>query len=215
LLLRNFKLQMEFVSLQKRNSMSNKFVTVYHLSVGYIFLSEEPGEGMRERQMTLLFVADNHYQALVSAAAWAKDRFEQVIKDSYKNASIGSLKVSEYFIGEIASSGRSTTGYGLPFIEWKCDFPTSLEQHIAYSKEKLEKYGRNKEDYIKNIGKQCTKTKGKKEPKPFKSGLKINTIVDVINHPVLSIPAYTFKEDDSYVECRRCSIVRLDSSSNV
>ena len=31
----------------------------------------------------------------------------------------------------------------------------------------------------------------------------------VINHPILDIPAYTFEEDDSYVECRRCEIVGL------
>lgn len=40
--------------------------------------------------------------------------------------------------------------------------------------------------------------------KKFKSGLLVNTVKDVIDHPVLNIPAYTFEEDDSYVECRRC-----------
>lgn len=58
------------------------------------------------------------------------------------------------------------------------------------------------ENYENNIGKRC-----KKEKKPFKSGLLINTIKGVINHPHLNIPAYTFEEDDSYVECRRCNIV--------
>ena len=65
--------------------------------------------------------------------------------------------------------------------------------------------------YEKNIGKQVTKksfTKsGKpKASKPFKSGLKINTVKGVIEHPILEIPAYTFEEDDSYVECRRCHL---------
>lgn len=46
-----------------------------------------------------------------------------------------------------------------------------------------------------------------KSGKPFKSGLKINTIKGVINHPILNILAYTFEEDDSYVECRRCQII--------
>ena len=40
--------------------------------------------------------------------------------------------------------------------------------------------------------------------KPFKSGNKWNTVKEIINHPLLNIPAFTFIEDDSYVECRRC-----------
>ena len=44
--------------------------------------------------------------------------------------------------------------------------------------------------------------KVRKKKKPFKSGLLINTVKDVINRP-----AYTFYEDDSYVDCRSCIIV--------
>lgn len=44
--------------------------------------------------------------------------------------------------------------------------------------------------------------------KPFKSGSKINTVKGVVKHPVLGIPAFTFEEDDSYVECRRCQVVK-------
>lgn len=59
-----------------------------------------------------------------------------------------------------------------------------------------------------NIGKRTHKTsKNNSEPKPFKSGQKINTIKGVIEHPILKIPAYTFEEDDSYVECRRCIVL--------
>ena len=63
------------------------------------------------------------------------------------------------------------------------------------------------ENYKKNIGRKCRKSAFKPgvEPKPFKSGNKVNTIKGVINHPILNIPAYTFEEDDSYVECRRCA----------
>lgn len=43
-----------------------------------------------------------------------------------------------------------------------------------------------------------------KDKKPFKSGLKFNTVSGVVDHPVLHIPAFTFIEDDSVVECRRC-----------
>lgn len=62
--------------------------------------------------------------------------------------------------------------------------------------------------YSENIGKRVRKvSKNGLQPKPFKSGFKINTISGVIVHPILNIPAYTFVEDDSYVECRRCELI--------
>jgi len=65
-------------------------------------------------------------------------------------------------------------------------------------------------NYETNIGKRvCKCSISRKVPnnKPFKSGSKINTIKGVVNHPQLNRPAYTFEEDESYVECRRCIIV--------
>lgn len=59
-------------------------------------------------------------------------------------------------------------------------------------------------NYEENIGKRVEKSSS---GKPFKSGLHINTVKGVINHPILNIPAYTFEEDESYVECRRCGVV--------
>jgi len=73
-------------------------------------------------------------------------------------------------------------------------------------------------NYEENIGKWvCKGSISKQEPnnKPFKSGLKINTVKAVINHPNLNIPAYTFEEDDSYVECRRCIVIENPNSHNV
>lgn len=70
--------------------------------------------------------------------------------------------------------------------------------------------------YENNIGKQVFKKRhtnklkdiqNPKEPKPFKSGLKINTIKGVIEHPILNKPAYIFEEDDSYVLCEGCYLV--------
>lgn len=62
-----------------------------------------------------------------------------------------------------------------------------------------------KEYYESFIGcKVQKKSKSGTEPKPFKSGLKINTVKGIMNHPQLNIPAFTFEEDESYVECRRC-----------
>ena len=58
------------------------------------------------------------------------------------------------------------------------------------------------------VGKQVSKSaRCETEPKPFKSGLKVNTVKGIINHPQLNIPAFTFLEDESYVECRRCEVV--------
>ena len=53
------------------------------------------------------------------------------------------------------------------------------------------------------IGKIVTKT----TKKPFKSGNDNNTVRDIIVHPILGCPVFTFIDDDSYVECRRCKVV--------
>lgn len=63
-----------------------------------------------------------------------------------------------------------------------------------------------------NIGKKCQKKsineRDKFVPKAFKSRLKVNTIKGVIEHPILiGELAYTFVEDESYVECRRCEVI--------
>jgi hypothetical protein len=65
-------------------------------------------------------------------------------------------------------------------------------------------------NYEQNIGRRVRKggiSDGDPNNKKFKSGLLINTVKDVIAHPILNIPAYTFEEDDSYVECRRCFLI--------
>lgn len=64
--------------------------------------------------------------------------------------------------------------------------------------------------YEYNIGKKvykCSISKQEPNNKPFKSTFLKNTVKGVIIHPTLNIPAYTFEEDDSYVECRRCDVV--------
>ena len=50
------------------------------------------------------------------------------------------------------------------------------------------------------------KTTSKFQPKPFKSGLKINTVTGVVVHEQTKQPGFTFLEDSSVVECFRCSI---------
>lgn len=63
-----------------------------------------------------------------------------------------------------------------------------------------------KEDsYKKWVGKRVYKSSSK----PFKSGSKINTVLAVIDHPVMGTPAFTFEEDASVVECRNCRLYDL------
>ena len=52
------------------------------------------------------------------------------------------------------------------------------------------------------IGKKVFKT----SDKPFKSGFKIATVVGVTTNPWTQRQAFTFKEDDSIVECRMCEL---------
>lgn len=50
------------------------------------------------------------------------------------------------------------------------------------------------------------KSTSKFKPKPFKSGNKINTVKAVALHEQTQRPGFTFLEDESVVECFRCSI---------
>ena len=50
------------------------------------------------------------------------------------------------------------------------------------------------------------KTTSKFQPKPFKSGFKVNTVKAVVVHEQTGRPGFMFVEDESVVECFRCSI---------
>lgn len=50
------------------------------------------------------------------------------------------------------------------------------------------------------------KTTSKFQPKPFKSGNKVNTVKAIVVHEQTGRPGFSFLEDDSVVECFRCSI---------
>lgn len=82
------------------------------------------------------------------------------------------------------------------------------EEPVAHRRfSKSEKKHRNPER-IYPEGTKVIKFSGK----PFKSGEHVNTVKDVIEHPNKidpetgkGVPAYTFVEDDSVVECARCT----------
>lgn len=62
--------------------------------------------------------------------------------------------------------------------------------------------------YEEWVGHEVRKTsKPGTQPHPFKSGSKVNTVKGIIPHPQLpGKPAFTFKEDDSYVACHTCQL---------
>lgn len=49
------------------------------------------------------------------------------------------------------------------------------------------------------------KTTSKFSPKPFKSTFQVNTVKDVVISPYSGKEAFTFEEDDSIVDCTKCS----------
>ena len=70
----------------------------------------------------------------------------------------------------------------------------------------MEKEYLNPDTYKRAFYSQFIGRKAKKNSnRPFKSSFKMNTIKGVIMHPVLDKPCYTFFEDESYVECGRCT----------
>lgn len=71
------------------------------------------------------------------------------------------------------------------------------------------------DDYASYVGKRVQKTRPGREPKPFKSGLKVNTVRGVIEHPILQVPAFVFEEDDSYVACRACELAETEVDTGV
>jgi hypothetical protein len=65
------------------------------------------------------------------------------------------------------------------------------------------------QDYDDWIGRQVRK-RGKPGCawKKFRSKSSVNTVKGIILHPILvGKPAFTFEEDDSYVDCHSCLLV--------
>lgn len=60
-----------------------------------------------------------------------------------------------------------------------------------------------------NIGKKVAKSVFRvgRKPKPFKSGLRENTVKEITECPFTGKVAYTFVEDDSIVRAEICEVV--------
>lgn len=67
---------------------------------------------------------------------------------------------------------------------------------------------KNDPDYSLWVGKRVSKNGLRKttEPKPFKSGLKFNTVKSLTTNPNTNKPAFTFVEDASVVDCYICAL---------
>jgi hypothetical protein len=64
------------------------------------------------------------------------------------------------------------------------------------------------EQWKQYIGKRVEKRRSAiREPKPFKSGFKVNTVKAIHRHPYTPHLAFSFYEDDSLVECFRCVLL--------
>lgn len=63
----------------------------------------------------------------------------------------------------------------------------------------------NPEDLIGQKVWKNRSSKTKTTPKPFKSGLKVNTVKAVTINPHSQRPGFTFFEDESIVNCERVS----------
>lgn len=63
--------------------------------------------------------------------------------------------------------------------------------------------------WVSMIGHQVwknPKTSSTGQPKPFKSGRKINTVTGIVTHEQTGRLGFTFLEDATVVECWRCSL---------
>ena len=107
---------------------------VYNVSIGYVYLEE--GEGMREHQHDIDFVAESHAEAIDAAVAWSQNRYEAYFKDAYKNCEIGSLKLYQKWIGIPEPSGFIPTHTWGCLFEWKYDWPGTLSQYVSEFKSK-------------------------------------------------------------------------------
>jgi len=90
----------------------------------------------------------------------------------------------------------------LPFQLTFLDDGSCVEHGTTFSVD----HERTEDDLKAMIGKRVVKCSGdgKRAPKPFKSTYRYNTVKDVIISPNTQKLAFTFIEDDSYIECDLC-----------
>ena len=117
--------------------MGNVFVFSAHSAFAYRETEGEHKGMMLETSLSFQFTAPSYSDAIDSAIRWANNRFENVIKDSYSEAVLSSLKVRAVQIGPIDENGGGLPSSLGTFFEWKYDWPGTLEQYVASAKKKF------------------------------------------------------------------------------
>ena len=125
--------------------------------------------------------------------------------------------IRKYTGNEVADEIEQETAFGVDCINKLIQLTIDLlsRDKMKYDGAKLSVDVVPLNFYVENIGgkvAKCSIRDKKINTKPFKSGLHINTVKGIMEHPILHIPAYTFEEDDSFVECRRCAVLEEESS---
>jgi len=102
----------------------------------------------------------------------------------------------------VGKAGWESKDLPLPFQFTYLNDGQCVESGMFFSVD----HERTDDDYKTMIGKVVTKCTGNANriSKPFKSGLKENTVKDLIINPHTNNIAFTFVEDDSCVDCKIC-----------
>lgn len=95
---------------------------------------------MVETSLHQLFIADTFDEALATGVAFAQNRLDEIMKDMYKALGIGCIKIREKFIGRGQPSGMIDTAGTVPFFEWKCDYPGTMQNWIDKCKEEIKQH---------------------------------------------------------------------------
>lgn len=110
----------------------------------------------------------------------------------------------------MGKAGWESKDLPLPFqftylIDGQC-----IESGLLFSVD----HERTEDDLKAMIGKQVVKCSGdgRRASKPFKSGVKQNTVKGLVKSPNTGKISFTFIEDDSYVECDRCYLAFIEEN---
>jgi len=109
-------------------------IQAYEVIFEMVYQTEE---GLRGKNLTMLFVAPSTSVAVDVAVYWCKGRLE-ALADFHKDAQFGAIKVGRYQIGGyISEKVQFDTSRALvSFFEWKRDYPDSLEAYVDAFKKK-------------------------------------------------------------------------------
>jgi len=103
--------------------------TVINVRPAYVYFDKEQDRHL-ETHLNQLFISDSYADAVDQGVAWARNRFENVIKDFYEQSVLGSIKISEKIIARPDTNGFIDTRSSFCFFEWKYDWPGTLEGYV-------------------------------------------------------------------------------------